>query len=89
MDFKLFVLGKIVATRAVFECFKTEVLQALLKRHQTGDWGQLSDTDWESNRQATVYGGRILSRYSLDGETLLVITEADRSTTTILFPYEY
>lgn len=61
-----------------------------LKRHLNGDWGDLSDEDKKENDLSLVEGFRILSAYRYrDGTKIWIITEADRFTTTILFPEEY
>lgn len=63
---------------------------SLIVRHVTGDWGDLCQEDKEENELAVKEGFRILSAYKLPtGEKLWVITEADRSATTILRPDEY
>ncbi|AGI32931.1 TPA: hypothetical protein PXF07_001992 [Mannheimia haemolytica] len=84
-----FELGRVCATRAVAECFNQHTLVDLLHRYCSGDWGNLCDNDKKANVKAIERGGRILARYDVEDETLYVITEADRSYTTILFPYEY
>lgn len=62
----------------------------LLSRHFTGDWGQLDAHDTAANNRAVKDGTRILSAYPCRGDqTLWIITEADRSVTTILLPEEY
>jgi len=61
-----------------------------LKRHLAHDWGDVCDEDKEANEQALVDGARLLSAYTLnDGTQIWIITEADRSATTILLPSEY
>jgi len=61
-----------------------------LRRHITGDWGELSDDDIKENELSLEQGFRLLSRYeTTKGERLWIITEADRSATTILLPTEY
>jgi hypothetical protein len=61
-----------------------------LSRHQTGDWGIVCDDDKRENDFSVREGFRILSSYKTsNGEKLWVITEADRSVTTILLPSEY
>ena len=56
----------------------------------TGDWGLLEDEDWALNDEALREGGRLFSAYGTSkGQRLWVITEADRSVTTILLPQEY
>lgn len=62
----------------------------LLLRHVNGDWGDLDDEDKKENELSVKEGFRILSAYELDtGVKLWVITEWDRSVTTILLPEEY
>ena len=62
----------------------------LLLRHVTGDWGDLDDEDKKENELSVKEGFRILSAYSLEtGVKVWVITEWDRSVTTILLPEEY
>ncbi|MGT2430360.1 hypothetical protein ACU4HD_19595 [Cupriavidus basilensis] len=63
---------------------------ALLARHMRGDWGELGDEDWALNEIALRTEMRLLSSYTLEtGERVWVITEADRSITTVLLPEEY
>lgn len=63
----------------------------LLARHATGDWGELDAHDRRKNQRSLKQGWRILSSYPLgeNGQRVWVITEADRSYTTILLPSEY
>jgi hypothetical protein len=62
----------------------------LLTRHMQGDWGELDPEDVAANEFALQHGLRLLSVYRLsDGTRLWIITEADRSATTILLPEEY
>ncbi|QLI82642.1 hypothetical protein HZU75_14510 [Chitinibacter fontanus] len=88
----LFSLGQTVATPGALAALDEAAINALalLRRHQTGDWGDLPPEDWESNQQAVECGWRILSNYPLTtGERIWIITEADRSVTTLLLPEEY
>jgi hypothetical protein len=67
----------------------TDILTYLI-RHLTGDWGKVEATDRQANEDALKTGARILSAYSLpDGQTLWLLTEADRSATTAMLPDEY
>lgn len=88
----LFSLGRIVATpgaRQALEGAEQDVW-ALLARHQCGDWGDLTDDDRHENDVSVFRSLRLLSAYPLaTGVTVWVITEADRSTTTLLLPSEY
>ena len=89
----LFTLGQIVATPGALSALGGEGIgsDALLKRHVTGDWGELSEDDRRENELSIKEGLRILSAYRLarTGAKLWVITEADRSVTTMLLPDEY
>jgi hypothetical protein len=60
-----------------------------LDRHQRGDFGTVGAEDTQANEDAIVHGSRILSSYLVGGERLWIITEADRSSTTLLLPEEY
>jgi hypothetical protein len=61
-----------------------------IRRHLTGDWGNVDAHDREINNRAIREGGRIFSQYILPrGERLWIATEADRSVTTVLLPEEY
>ena len=61
-----------------------------LARHAIGDWGELEPSDVAENEYSVAHGLRLLRSYQTDaGETLWVITEADRSATTLLLPEEY
>lgn len=87
----LFSLGSLVATPAAFSYLIEHGLSPinLLNRHVNGDWGDLSVSDKQLNDQAVHDGSRILSAYVVAGRKLYVITECDRSYTTILFASEY
>lgn len=60
-----------------------------LTKHASGDWGKLDKFDKDQNEKALESGGRILSAYKIGGTKIWIITEADRRSTTILFPSEY
>lgn len=94
-----FKLGQLCYTpgaQAVLQRYQVSAFQ-LLARHVTGDWGDVCPEDAQTNEEALREGARILSAYVLSsplGETLApaklwVITEADRSVTTLLLPEEY
>jgi hypothetical protein len=70
---------------------KAEQLPAeFLDRHVNGDWGDVPEEDKQENAFSVEHGFRILSAYTTSaGETIWIITEADRSYTTILLPSEY
>jgi len=93
-----FEVGKVVITigaRSVLES-ADQLPSKLLKRHQSGDWGTLDKQDREANNTAIKYEGdmdrqaRILSCYKTrNSDKIWIITEYDRSVTTILLPSEY
>jgi hypothetical protein len=99
MSAPLFPLGQIVATPGALAAARyPRQLLELLARHVRGDWGSVDPDDSVSNTDAVQTDLRILSAYPIDPERpytgygdncLLVITEADRSVTTILLPEEY
>jgi hypothetical protein len=87
-----FDLGQIVATpgalRALMEAGQTPL--EFVARHAAGDWGVLDDDDRQENERSLEDGCRLLSAYTLrDGTRIWIITEADRSATTLLLPEEY
>jgi hypothetical protein len=85
-------LGQAVATPGALEVLAAahEAGQWYLRRHQCGDWGEMDADDWAANDRALREGTRILSVYPLPtGEKLWIITEWDRSVTTLLLPSEY
>ena len=85
----LFSPGTVVATRGAAEISR-EVLLSALKRHLSGDWGDVSEGDKQLNDEAVKYGDRILSSYRAPDKTKFwIITESDRSVTTFLLPNEY
>ncbi|ARR51877.1 type I restriction endonuclease subunit M (plasmid) [Photobacterium damselae subsp. damselae] len=88
---KAFTLGALVITRGVdaFLDGNYGALFPMINRHINCDWGDCSKEDAISNNWATHRGERIISSYELQGEKIWIITEWDRSVTTILFPYEY
>lgn len=87
----LFTLGQVVATPAVLDHFAEHDInvRTSIARHVTGDFGDLDDADKSANRQAIQFGGRVFSAYNIAGLRIWIITEADRSSTTVLFPSEY
>lgn len=87
-----FSLGQVVATSgaldALIEAGHTPF--EFLDRHVCGDWGELPAEDMVANEEALLIGTRLLSGYTLrDGTRLWIITEHDRSATTLLLPMEY
>ena len=62
----------------------------LVLRHSTGDWGDVEREDWTANDEAIGNGGRLFSAYQLTAAARVwIITEADRSSTTVLLPEDY
>jgi hypothetical protein len=84
-------LGKVVATPRALELLMEAGGRPfdLLARHATGNWGDLCAFDRRQNEIALREGLRVLSSYPVGRECVWVITEADRSVTTILLPEEY
>ncbi len=86
----LFPLGNVVASASALQALTHEEMQSALRRHQGGDWGDLIDEDKAENNSALLEGRRIMSLYTTDdGQQFWILTEADRSTTTIFLPEEY
>ena len=82
--------GRIVATPGALEAFTDEQISTCIRRHLGGDWGDLCEEDKDLNEQAVVSDCRIMSSYVFpDDKKLWIITEADRSSTTLLLPEEY
>jgi hypothetical protein len=87
-----FPIGQTVATPAALAAL-TEAGQSpsiFLHRHVSGDWGEVDAEDQQANEDALVHGARLLSAYRTSKNVCIwVITEADRSSTTILLPEDY
>ncbi len=89
-----FRLGCVYTTRGINDVISedtnfAEFVRQSLSRHATGDWGDVCLDDWKENDLSLEQGFRILSAYNNGAEKIWIITEADRSATTILFPDEY
>lgn len=85
-----FSLGQLVATPGALDALGEESFWPYIKRHAFGDWGDVSAEDKKENELSLKHGFRILSAYTLPaGDRIWIITEADRSATTILLPEEY
>ena len=83
-------LGDVVMTLGVAKKIPVTDVCMALTRHAMCDWGELGDFDRKQNDSAHVTGGRLLSRYTAsNGKVFWIITEADRSSTTLLLPNEY
>ena len=87
----LFPLGMICATPGALQAMVLHAIDAteLLSRHQSGNWGELCNADQRENERAVEQGSRIVSSYRIGSVTLWIITEYDRTVTTILLPEEY
>ena len=83
-------LGQLVMTPGVQAEVPPDEYMAALQRHARGDWGNVSSGDKKLNDEALKEGTRILSSYEgRSNVKFWIITEADRSVTTILLPEEY
>jgi hypothetical protein len=92
MEKAKFLLGQLVATPGALAALSqaNQDPLELLSRHQHGDWGDLSAEDKHENEFSILNNLRILSAYMLTtGVKVWIITEADRSSTTILLPDDY
>lgn len=90
MNTRKFPLGQIVATANAINQVTPPAFLEALARHHSGDWGTLSEEDWQANEAALKDGARLLSAYhTTSGVKFWIITEADRSVTTILLPEDY
>ena len=86
-----FPLGHVVATPGALEAVRANGIDVLglVHRHASGDWGVVCAGDAQANNHALAHGARVLSAYETVAGRLWVITEADRSATTVLLPSEY
>jgi hypothetical protein len=87
-----FPLGRVVATPGALRVLEEANQNAFefLAKHQAGDWGELCEEDIRENEFSVLNGFRILSAYRTRNDVKIwVITEADRSATTLLLPEEY
>lgn len=90
-----FNLGQVVVTRGINTDMesgnlKFQDIATLISRHSSGDWGDMDEGDKEMNDLALQSGeDRIFSSYILNDTRIWVITEPDRSYTTVLYPSEY
>ena len=88
----LFALGQVLATPGALALLETHQLTALpfVLRHVSCDWGDICAEDRQSNADALQHGYRLMSVYAITpSDKLWIITEADRSSTTLLLPQEY
>lgn len=90
MSLPKFTLGRLVATPTVLASVSTQDITAAIARHLRGDWGDVDAEDRSTNDRALVEGSRLLSVYHADdGTKFWIITEWDRSITTVLLPEDY
>lgn len=87
MNKQLFELGQIVATPGALNLGIN--IMPYLTMHASGYWGDLCQKDWQENDLSVKRGFRILSSYETRSGKVWIITEADRTVTTILLPAEY
>ena len=83
-----FALGHTVITAGALAVLSHDDVLAALGRHVVGDWGEVDAPDWNANERTLLEGGRLVSVYR-SSRKFYVITEWDRSLTTILLPEEY
>ena len=89
-DTSMFSLGQTVTTRNALDTLHPEDVLIAMTRHCDGDWGDLCEEDRQSNERALTHGGRLFSAYQDREQTIFwIITEADRSATTVLLPEDY
>lgn len=85
-----FALGRLLITHGAKETLEESEVLSALGRHASGDWGDVCEEDGKENDFSVSRNLRIFSVYhSKNGEKFWVITEADRSATTVLLPEEY
>lgn len=85
-----FSLGRVVITFAVWEQLSAAEINPALRRHQAGDWGEHDEQGKKENERNLARGGPVASIFhGTSGVKFYVITEGDRSTTTVLLPEEY
>jgi hypothetical protein len=84
-------LGRVVATPGALKVLAQAGKDPAhyLVRHASGDWGDLDNHDRRENKHSLEHGWRIVSSYPVGETTIWIITEADRSVTTVLLPEEY
>jgi hypothetical protein len=87
----LFEMGRLVGTPGAIKFCDDNLIPmiSLVRRHLRGDWGDLDADDKSANAKALNDGTRIISMYKWPQGKIWIITEADRSVTTVLLPSEY
>jgi hypothetical protein len=84
-----FPLGRIVMTANAGQQLAATAVVEGLKRHAAGDWGEVCPDDRQLNELSLVDGSRLLSVYRSGDKRFWIISEADRSVTTVLMPEDY
>ena len=85
-----FPVGQIVSTANALSKLTHADIMTALSRHVKGDWGEVDEEDRQENELSLQKGFRLLSVYrSSDGTKFWIITESDRSVTTVLLPEDY
>ena len=84
-----FSFGQLAITANASLWLATEEVMTALQRHASGDWGDLCPEDTLANDTALHDGGRLFSAYGEGQHRFWIITEADRSVTTVLLPEDY
>ena len=82
--------GRLMITRNAKDVLPHMEVNAAIERHLNGDWGDVCQSDWQLNEDALKHGDRLLSVYQThDDVKFWIITESDRSATTVLLPSDY
>jgi len=84
-----FPLGRLVITSNASLRLPTEAVYAAIRRHSSGDWGDLCPEDTLANDTNLSEGGRLFSAYGQGDQRFWIITESDYSVTTVLLPEDY
>ena len=85
-----FPMGRMLITPAALESIPPDDVHKAIARHAAGDWGDVDEHDRAENELSLREGFRLLSVYKTEGgEKFWIITEADRSATTVLLPEDY
>ena len=85
----LFCTGILTITPGALDVLPPDAIVPLIDRHKRGDWGDLAEEDKAANDDALEAGERLFSSYNVGAVKVWIITETDRSSTTILLPEEY
>lgn len=88
---RLFRIGTVVSTQGALDLLHAHNQSPFhfLALHQSGDWGVVPPEDASANESALTNGARLMSAYFLGDDCLWIVTEADRSSTTLMLPDEY